>query len=266
MKYFDKVDEHEWCFVEPKCVDKHMDNFHSALDMLDHGDLDSARKMLISILEKCPEHIDAIHHLAQIAYYDGRLDIFQKLEELAVSIVLNNLPKKFQMGVDKLEWGWLENRPFLRAYEGLAEALMVSDDIEGALKIYHNILALNPNDNQGVRAFVVECYFRLNRSEGIVSICEKFPEDMMSEITFSHPLALFQLDRLDDAKEQLKIALKWFPLVAEELLKKRHTRPKSKIAGYISFGGADQAYAYWETFGIYWRNTLGALKFLRENK
>jgi hypothetical protein len=79
-------------------------------------------------------------------------------------------------------------------------------------------------------------------------------------------LALIQLNRLTEAKETAKKAVSACPLVANELLKKRHVQPESLMGGFITSGGKDEAYYYWETSGDFWEKTKGALSFLRKIK
>jgi len=34
--------------------------------------------------------------------------------------------------------------------------------------------------------------------------------------------------------------------------------------GYVTIGGKDQAYEYWDTNKEYWNNTPGAIEFIRQ--
>ncbi len=48
-------------------------------------------------------------------------------------------------------WGALESRPFMRAMNGLSQALDSQDRIEESVAVMEEMLRLNPNDNQGIR-------------------------------------------------------------------------------------------------------------------
>ena len=50
----------------------------------------------------------------------------------------------------------------------------------------------------------------------------------------------------------LKKAIRKSPKVARELLKKRHTPPKTLFPDRYTVGGEDEAYYYWERNGILW--------------
>jgi len=79
-------------------------------------------------------------------------------------------------------------------------------------------------------------------------------------------LAFYRLGEMNDAEKELRIAKRDMPLVAKELTKKRHTRPDDWNEQYVSLGGEDQAYAYWQDFGKLWKKADGALEWLRSIK
>jgi hypothetical protein len=123
---------------------------------------------------------------------------------------------------------------------------------------------LNPNDNQGVCALAVTVLFALKRPEDVIKVCMAYPDDGTPEITYGRALALLQLGRDDEATTALREAVRWRPRVAAELLKTRHRRPQSSIPGYITMGGADEAYEYWQHNGQFWEETEGALSWVAE--
>lgn len=86
----------------------------------------------------------------------------------------------------------------------------------------------------------------------------------MEHVVYGKALALFQLGKVKQAEKALDIAIKSYPLIAAELLKTRHTRPKSIFAHRVTLGGPDQAYVYGQDHGKYWKDTPGAIDFLRE--
>jgi tetratricopeptide (TPR) repeat protein len=158
----------------------------------------------------------------------------------------------------------IDNRPFLRAYHGLALEILERGEVEQALEVFLRLLAWNPNDNKGIRSLAVDCYFRLGKPEGALEICERFPGDGMEALLYGRPLALVQLGEVERARAALAEAVEYLPLVARELVKKWHRRPKDMRPNRITLGGEDQAYLYWKEQGRYWEETPGALDLLRE--
>jgi len=255
----------EWRFREPRKVGKLMEKFHGALDLCTQDKIAQAEKLLRAIIDECPEHIDALHHLAIIQGEHGKRQDNFLLEQEAVKVGLNCFPQEFTLGVDLLEWGWLENRPFLRAYCGLGLAYQDRGELEEARSIFLNLLEMNPDDNQGVRALVIECHFALNEPEKVLDVCAIYPDDTLPEVLYGKPLALLQINRPKKARKALKEAINLLPMVAEELIKKQHVEIKGRMDGYVVYGGEDQAYEYWEGSGTYWEQTPGALELIKEH-
>jgi tetratricopeptide (TPR) repeat protein len=60
-------------------------------------------------------------------------------------------------------WGILETRPYMRARQGLAEALWTTGLRDETAEHYQDMLRLNPNDNQGIRYLLLDCLLALTR-------------------------------------------------------------------------------------------------------
>jgi hypothetical protein len=86
----------------------------------------------------------------------------------------------------------------------------------------------------------------------------------MEQLMYGRVLALYQLGQRDEAAAALDDAIEFLPLVAKELVKKRHRRPKNLHPDTITYGGADQAYVYWIEQGQHWKGTPGAIEFVRK--
>jgi tetratricopeptide (TPR) repeat protein len=256
--------EHEWMFEYPRLTWEVMDEFYEALEFWRAGDYAVAEDGYRNLIRDYPEFIDVHHHLALVLSVTDRDDeAFEMWSEL-VQMVLRLLPDEFEMGRDRLSWIILENRPFLRAYHSLGLEYLDRGHIPKALDVFNNILAMNPGDNQGVRALVIDCCFHLRDPRGVMTVCDRFPEDLMEHVLYGRALALIQLGRADEAKASLRQAIERFPLVGKELVKARHRKPKNLRADIVTLGGADQAYFYWLDQGGHWKRTPGALELVRE--
>jgi tetratricopeptide (TPR) repeat protein len=241
-----------------------MEEFHEALEYWRVGDVAVVEDMYQDLIDEYPEFIDVHHHLALLLSETERgEEAFQLWQEI-VAMGLSCLPEEFEMGRDLLPWVIIENRPFLRAYHGLGLEYLARGKVEKAFAMFSNILAMNPGDNQGARALVVDCSLQLNRPQDVLAVCDRYPDDGMEQLMYGRALALYQLGRRNEAAEALDEAIEFLPLVAKELVKKRHRRPKDLRRGYITYGGADQAYIYWTEQGKHWQDTPGALELVWE--
>jgi tetratricopeptide (TPR) repeat protein len=260
----EQVGPKEWKFVVPHLPRKLDESFDQGIDLMAGEGGREAEKIFRAVIKSCPSHIDARHHLAMLLYDRGQIIPAMRTWGKAVDIGIRSLPREFLMGKDRLEWGWLDNRPFLRAYQGLGCILCDVGEFDAAQRIFNNILAMNPNDDQGVRGLAIKAAFALGLPDEVLKICNQYKSDCMVDTTYGRALALFQMDRKAPARKALKDAIVLSPLVASELLKKRHTPPKGIALDYVTMGGADEAYYYWQDQGKFWKETQGAFDFLAE--
>jgi tetratricopeptide (TPR) repeat protein len=255
-----QVDYHQWVFDEPPDVYDAYDPFDAGCNLLDVGNVEKAEKLLAEVVTNVPTHMDALHHLAIIYDGKGKHDEALKLWKNGVAIGKQALPKTFS-SADRLEWGWIENRPFLRCQHGFAIALLNDGETDKAHELLEELLSYNPNDNQGVREVLLAFYLEQGELENALALCKRYPDDMLAGLYYGYPLVLFKLGKQTQASKQLQKVVKKSPKIARELLKKTHKPPKSE-PGYITVGGWDEAYEYWGIFGEFWDEK--ALEWLKE--
>lgn len=243
----EEVGKNEWMFVWPKSSYKATDIFFEALDYASGGKMSKAKQLLKKALKVYPEHIDAMNHLA-IMSEEGS----EKLNEKAVNIGLAVFPKDFNEK-SKLEWGWTENRPFLRACHNKGLIALEAGKIKDAIKLFNQIISWNPGDNQGVREILADIYVNNKMWNEMIELSKKYPEDCDPSMNFGLALALYKKEETERAVQELKKAIKHFPLCGKILLEENPKKPKSEMSGYITYGGADQAYEFWKEQGEVWK-------------
>ena len=160
----------------------------------------------------------------------------------------------------KLEWGWMENRPALRL---LARVIDLKQDTAEELTLLEwVVLTLNPNDNQRLRERLVHVYAGNGRAADALSVCERYPEDMLGAMMYGRVLALFLLGRRGDALAALARAQERAPRIAKMLLAKNPRMPKLQT-GLMRIGGEDEAWYYRQDWRGVWESA-GALDWLRQ--
>src|SRR6266571_952671 len=211
----------EWRFVEIP-YEAEM-KFNDLLDARDFGSVTPAEmeRQLKELLHEAPNFIDVYHHLAMLLDQRGKVLEASLLWQQAVNIGMQCFIEQFSSAGNKLEWGWLENRPFLRSYHSLGLQYMENGNTEMALSVFKTILSLNPGDNQGVRALVVDCCLKLKMYKDVLAICKNSQDDHMAETIYGRVLALVALKQLVKAEKALKQAVTVLPLVAVEIVKAR---------------------------------------------
>lgn len=260
----ENIGNKEWRFVEIP-YETEM-KFNDLLDARDFGSVTPAEmeRQLRELLHEAPNFIDVYHHLAMLLDQCGKSQEAQLLWQQAVNIGMQCFIEQFSSAGNKLEWGWLENRPFLRSYHSLGLQYMESGNTEMALSVFKTILSLNPGDNQGVRALVVDCCLKLKMYKDVLTVCKDSQDDHMAETIYGRVLALIALKQMPKADKAFRLAVAALPLVAAEIVKARHPRPRNMDEGRYTVGGADQAWYYWKEAGKYWEEVPGAIEFVRE--
>jgi len=259
-----QMEEHEWGFRLPRIGEEVHDRLEQGIDWL-YENAERAVVIFRKLVRDYPEHCDAYHHLAMALDRAGQEEEAFEIRERAVKLALQFFPAHFSMKRDRLQWGLVENRPFLRLYQAYGWHLRKRGNLEAALAVCENLLSLNPNDNQGVRAMVTGCYFGLKQPARVLAVCRRYRQDAMEHVVYGRALALFQLGKAKEAGKAVSMAVKFYPLIAAELLKERHRKPKEADAQYVTLGSPQQAYLYWADDGRFWMETPGATDFLRSH-
>ena len=236
--------------------------FDAGCELLDEGRPRKAQAMFERALKRNPGDIDALHHMAIMLDQNGKSGEARRLWTDAVRLGREAIPAGFQKGRDRLRWGWIENRPYLRALHGLGCSHLELGKKAEALAIFEELLDFNPEDNQGVREPALEQYLeagQLDKARELVNI--KYKDDAMAGLLYGRPLVLFKTGDREAAEQALKAAVSLSPRIAAELQKSSHRRPEDEMAGYITMGGWDEAFEYWTHFGRFW--AADALDWLR---
>jgi tetratricopeptide (TPR) repeat protein len=257
---FAKLGDDTWGFEFPRSYDRLMEQLW---DLQESNAPDSELKLKLShMLEITPELFDAASMLAEVYRRKRQPALARSTFETAVAIARKFIPDSFVHGQDRIIWAYLENRPFLRLLHGYAQFVEQSDGIKQAIPLYEEILRYNPNDNQGTRAVLATAYINTDQPQQAVQLASLYPRDIIPDLVMGSVLGMFKLGRTADAKKQLQTNREYQQHVIKELLKPAHVQPITLRDDYVTTGGSDEAYLYWQTQGQAWQDTPGALEFL----
>ena len=261
---FTPVGENIWCFAESKKLRNIMQCLDNAEELKDDGYIDEAIDEFRTIIKKIPECIEAYNDLYLCHHYLGNNFEAFAILNTAIETFLPCIPNILFAKDQRLEWGWLENRPFLRLYANLGLESLKLKRFKEAKIIFDRLLNWNPNDNQGMREPALNCNLELGLLDDALAICSHYPDDMLSGTLYGKPLILLMQNQKEAAQQALMTAIERQPEVAKELIKTKHKAPKSLQPGYVTMGGDDQAYLYWKDFGKFWKRVTEADKLLKK--
>jgi tetratricopeptide (TPR) repeat protein len=223
-------------------------------------------KQLRRIIELAPDQFDAASDLANFYASSKAYKQAKHVYEAVVSLAMSYLPPEFEHGKHHIIWAYLDNRPFLRLLAGYAEFIEQTDKTSKAIPLLEDIIAFNPNDNQGIRGVLTTAYLKTGKLENITTLASQYPEDITSELVVGNVLALFKLGRVDQARKYAKRNMEYQKHVFDEILKPSHQPPAGLMEDRVTVGGPDEAWYYWQDQGTFWEATPGAKVFLTSIK
>ena len=155
-------------------------DFGDAMDALESGDYDAAARLLRAFIRGFPFHIDSYHHLGIIETDLGHRHRALKYFQMGYRIGLRSIPEFF---VGSLPWSHLSNRPLLRAAHGYGLALEQDRRHLEAVDVYEQVLAVNPNDNQGIRYILPSLYLKAQAPQKARAVLKQHGADGMNLYT-----------------------------------------------------------------------------------
>jgi len=110
---------------------------------------------LQKIIAKSPDYLDAYSHAGGAMLELDDVDQAEVWYRKGLDIALALIPKDFS---GQIQWGDLDNRPFLRLHHGMILCFLRRKNFKMAAKYMADHLAWNPNDNIGVRYLLGDAY------------------------------------------------------------------------------------------------------------
>lgn len=236
---------------------------HRAMDLCDQA-MDAppskAKKLARQALKVWPDCAQAYVILAELA--DSVSDAVP-LYEQGVAAGRRALADEWDWIQDEdAFWGYLPTRPFLRALSGLADTLWGVGRRDEAAERYLELLALNPNDNQGIRDVAVPRLMEMGRNDDARKILMQYAD--CGDCFTAYNLALLEFRQHGNCartRKLLKKALRSNEHVPTYLVGNRML-PSRRPDSY-SWESPEEAQIYVNLAQRAWKTTPGAIAWLR---
>jgi tetratricopeptide (TPR) repeat protein len=173
-------------------------------------------------------------------------------------------PHAFEEDVGRF-WGIVATRPYMRARFGLAQCLEDLGRRDEALEHYRELLRLNPDDNQGVRAVLLPALLSAGLDEEAGELLARYEQDPSA--LWRYGQALWTFRREGDsrpARERLREAVRANRHVPRYLAG-RAEWPHAVPSAY-AFGSEEEAVLCALQLGEAWRGTPGAARWLEAER
>ena len=173
--------------------------------MADHAqDVDKKLEYANMALDVNPNDLDAKRIIARCTS-DSDLEYAQKLREIIQegSIPLRDAGYFTHEYMGEF-WLWMDLRPYMRAREHLALALMRCGMLRAAAKECEECFIYNNNDNQGLRYVAMGIYCLFEAQDEAESLRRRFMDE--TSVLFLFPMAYmyFRKQNYDKARAMLK--------------------------------------------------------------
>jgi len=165
-------------------------------------------------------------------------------------------------GPVRLLWMQTDNRPALRILAQAIEVARLRDDRMQAEALMRWSLQLNPTDNHGWRTVLAPQLLMQQQPAESLSLMDGFQDDM-PPMAHVRALALFMLDRREEAEATLRAAHAAYPLLVQSLLPDvLDAPPLDDLGPGVVMGGLEQAWDHRQLMRPTWVRS-GALEWLR---
>lgn len=229
----------------------------------------------MAFLERHPEAFDSIDILDDLACaieLHPAIDmpgvvtsLQQPLVERAESILCHTLEATDAPRDPHLPWFGTDNRPALRC---LFRAMVLAGEHGDSARerdSAERLLRLNPDDNHGVRAELMNWLLQSGDDQAALALAARYGDDLFAELRYGEVLALVRLGRQRDAAEAAQRAVDALPEVRRYLMRERAAQPRIDPHG-VSIGGKDQAWLYREAMRDVWLRHPAALELVRKTR
>jgi tetratricopeptide (TPR) repeat protein len=235
-----------------------------ALELAEASEILEALHLADRVLQSQPENLVALQALATVCAVEALLLTAEETARRGIEEAARQLGGD---SPDSREWyGELETRDYMRLKHQLAMILDAQGRLDEAVEILRDLLARNPNDNQGIRHVYPSLLLREGRTEQALSAFEEigrqYPDDIPEPaFLLNWSLALLRAGRLPEAVVQARRAalsnLYLIPILLD--------RP---AAAHPIWHGIDTSEPPWakdysESFGNLWMSDKRARTFLR---
>ncbi|WP_456470121.1 IS1096 element passenger TnpR family protein [Caminibacter sp.] len=140
----------EFVFDNSKCI-----KYQSLSDKLETLPVDEAEKKLKNFIKRNPKCFEVYLDLYFLLLQKGEIKEAYKLLEKGYKKIDKMFIDEFGEWPDVMEWGWMENRPIIRLLVNYGIYLWKMERTDESLNLFKKLLEMNPNDNPGVRYFIL---------------------------------------------------------------------------------------------------------------
>lgn len=249
-------------YLKAKSTEQLRDDLYQAqmfiYDAWDTNDEDKRSALVKKALRKSPLCSDA--YLLYVNYFNEQSIATVAILQFAVLMAEKGLIEPLS-SFEGYFWGDVDTRPYMRAKAELAKSLWDIGHYNAAIKEYENLLALNPNDNQGVRYLLAAYYLELEAIDKLKTLFKTYKEDGSPFLLYNQALVAYK-EKSRNAKKLALEAIRSNSYVISYL--NDGIKPEKSESGFYTIGGEDEAKEYVFLNILNWLRADNAIAWLSE--
>ncbi len=215
------------------------------------------RKNIELALELDPDCIEAYEYLGTM---ENSVELALLYFEKGVAIGRRVFGGKYLKEHKGMFWGFHETRPFMRCLASCSECLYAMGRVDEAVAILEEMIELNPNDNQGVRYYLMVYLIELGEDAKFEKYEAMYENEFGAFSAFNRALYAFKSKGPTvQANEKLKKAIEDNSFVPVHLLSRK---PITNLPDGYQFGSVEEAKIYASFARNVWRKMDGAIAWL----
>lgn len=219
---------------------------YEAFEQLEHGYIDNAMSMLGKV-DTMPCEMEDHYTLKGLLADDA--SVRKKYFDKAVTIGRFSMMRLEKQGHirKETEEGWyvLEARPYLRALLHAGMQAVHDSRFVDAVSFFEEVLAWNPNDNQGVRDMLVPCCIITNRKKRAAELLEEYKAVHSGTWTANQYMYAIRFGTKKDKEYWIEQLTQVNPYIAYPLINDTISAPEL-VPNVYYFGEESEAAVYWE--------------------
>ncbi len=234
------------------------DKANNLIEEAYNSSFSKGKKLIAKALKLDPDSADAYNYLGDIQ--DDYVEAIRYYEE-GMKAGMRKLGEDFFEKNMGHCWVLIQTRPFMRSKQKLAECLTELEIYEGAFVNYMDLLALNPNDNQGVRYELSTILLLMDELKLFSRLIKDYPDEITAHWTYNIVLYHLKKQKTLKARKELQKAVESNPHVIDYLLDKK--RLPKELPDYMGFGDESEAIVYASKHKQLWKEIKGAKELLQ---
>lgn len=231
---------------------------YRAMEMKDG---EASIELAMQAVQLHPHCLDALTILAQASSGRNQQELIEHMRNI-VDTGRRNLGEKFFEENSGHFWGILETRPYMRAHAYLAQLFVEAGEADEAVKDYECLLALNPNDNQGLRYPLLGCYLESGSLDGVRGLFEAYEDEDSAMFAWARVLERLLSEDKSGATVALAEARKVNAHVEAYVVGKNQV-PR-RLPDFYGFGDENEAVICADALAAAWKRHPSALCWLQQ--